>query len=130
LALAVALLALTLLCARWLDIFPLGTPAAASLGVPVRRARLLILLLAALLSAAAAMIVGPLSFIGLMAPHVVRRMGFRRAVVELLASGLLGALLMVLSDWLSRNVLFPQQMPAGLLAMIAGGAYLMVSLAR
>ncbi|WP_322005680.1 Fe(3+)-hydroxamate ABC transporter permease FhuB [Paraburkholderia tropica] len=130
LVLAVALLALTLLCARWLDIFPLGAPAAASLGVPVRRARLLILLLAALLSAAAAMIVGPLSFIGLMAPHMVRRMGFRRALVELLASGLLGALLMVLSDWLSRNVLFPQQMPAGLLAMIAGGAYLMVSLAR
>ncbi|CAG9222364.1 iron(III) hydroxamate ABC transporter membrane subunit [Paraburkholderia tropica] len=130
LALTVVLLALTLCCARWLDIFPLGAPAAASLGLPVRRARLLILLLAALLSAAAAMIVGPLSFIGLMAPHAVRRMGFRRAAVELLASALLGALLMVVSDWLSRNVLFPQQMPAGLLAMLAGGVYLMVALGQ
>lgn len=130
LVLAVVLLALALLCSRWLDIFPLGAPVATSLGVPVRRARFLILLLAALSSAAAAMIVGPLSFIGLMAPHVVRRMGVQRAAAELLASALFGALLMVLSDWLSRNVMFPQQMPAGLLAMIAGGLYLMLSLAR
>lgn len=130
LAVSVVLLVLALLCTRWLDIFPLGAPVAATLGVPVRRARFLILLLAALLSAAAAMIVGPLSFIGLMAPHVVRRMGLRRAATELLASALLGALLMVVSDWLSRNVLFPQQMPAGLLAMIAGGLYLMWSLGR
>jgi ferric hydroxamate transport system permease protein len=61
---------------------------------------------------------------------MVRRMGLRRAAPELLASALLGALLMVLSDWLSRNVLFPQQMPAGLLAMIVGGLYLMWSLGR
>jgi iron complex transport system permease protein len=130
LVLALLLLVLTLLCTRWLDIFPLGGPVAMSLGVPVRRARFLILLLAALLSAAAAMIVGPLSFIGLLAPHMVRRMGLRRAATELLASASLGALLMVVSDWLSRNVLFPQQMPAGLLAMIAGGLYLMWSLCR
>ncbi|PVX81798.1 FecCD transport family protein [Paraburkholderia unamae] len=57
-------------------------------------------------------------------------MGVQRAAAELLASALFGALLMVLSDWLSRNVMFPQQMPAGLLAMIAGGLYLMLSLAR
>ncbi|PQV54231.1 Fe(3+)-hydroxamate ABC transporter permease FhuB [Paraburkholderia sp. BL21I4N1] len=128
--LAVVLFALALLCTRWLDIFPLGASVSASLGVAVRRARFLILLLAALLSAAAAMIVGPLSFIGLMAPHMARRMGFRRAATELMASTLLGAMLMVVSDWLSRNVLFPQQMPAGLLAMIAGGLYLMWSLGR
>ncbi|QGZ64990.1 Fe(3+)-hydroxamate ABC transporter permease FhuB [Paraburkholderia acidisoli] len=130
LTLAVALLALALLCTRWLDILPLGANVTAALGVPVRRARFVILLLAALLSAAAAMIVGPLSFIGLMAPHIVRRMGVRRAAAELLASALFGALLMVVSDWLGRNVLFPQQMPAGLLAMLAGGLYLMVSLGR
>ncbi len=130
LALTAVLLALALLCARWLDIFPLGTQVAAALGVPLRRARMLILLLAALLSAAAAMIVGPLSFIGLMVPHIVRRIGLRRAAAELPAAALLGALLMVVSDWLSRNLLFPQQMPAGLLAMLAGGLYLMWSLSR
>ncbi|WP_322044589.1 iron chelate uptake ABC transporter family permease subunit [Paraburkholderia sp. J67] len=75
-------------------------------------------------------VVGPLSFIGLMAPHMVRQMGVRRAAPAMLASALLGALLMVLSDWAGRNLLFPLQMPAGLLAMIAGGLYLMVSLAR
>jgi ferric hydroxamate transport system permease protein len=130
LALAAVLLGLALLCARWLEIFPLGVPVAASLGVSVRRVRMLILLLAALLSAAATMIVGPMSFIGLMAPHIVRRMGMRRAATELLASAALGALLMVVSDWLSRNMMFPQQMPAGLLAMIVGGLYLMWSLGR
>lgn len=130
LGLAAVLLMTTLLFARWLDIFPLGAAVAASLGVSVRAARLTILMLAALLSAASAMIVGPLSFIGLMAPHVVRRLGFRTAQQELLASALLGAGLMVVSDWLGRNLLFPQQMPAGLIAMIAGGMYLMWTLRR
>lgn len=124
------LLGVALLCARWLDIFPLGAGVAVALGVPVRRARLLILLLAALLSAASAMIVGPMSFIGLMAPHIVRRLGMRRSAPELMASALLGGGLMVLSDWLGRNILFPEQMPAGLLAMIVGGAYLIWSFRR
>lgn len=48
----------------------------------------------------------------------------------MLVAALLGALLMVLSDWLGRNVVFPQQMPAGILATLIGGPYLMWLLRR
>ena len=45
---------------------------------------------------------------------------------QLLGAALLGALVMVLGDWLGRNLLFPYQIPAGLVASLAGGSYLML----
>ncbi|MEH6499625.1 MAG: Fe(3+)-hydroxamate ABC transporter permease FhuB [Pseudoalteromonas distincta] len=115
---------------RWLTLLPLGEDTPRSLGVPLARARLSIMLLAALLTAAATLLVGPLSFIGLMAPHLARLLGFNQARTQLLAAGLLGAGVMVAADWLGRNLLFPTQLPAGLLAALIGGAYLIWGLSR
>lgn len=72
--------------------------------------------------------IGPLSFIGLMAPHMTRMLGIRRAVPLLFISAALGAALMVASDWLGRWVLFPQEMPAGVMATLLGGVYLIVTM--
>ncbi|WPC06502.1 Fe(3+)-hydroxamate ABC transporter permease FhuB [Pseudomonas sp. MBLB4123] len=130
LGLALLLLLLCLPATRWLELLPLGAGTAGSLGVPLARSRLLLLGLAALLSAAATLVLGPLSFVGLMAPHLARLLGFGRARSQLLAGALLGALVMVLADWLGRNLLFPAQLPAGLLAALLGGAYLMWGLSR
>ena len=94
------------------------------------RGRLVLLLLAALLTAGATLIVGPLSFIGLLAPHLARLLGLARAVPQLLGAALLGALVMVAADWLGRTLLFPAQLPAGLLASLLGGAYFMLCLYR
>ena len=65
-----------------------------------------------------------------MAPHMARMLGFHHARGQLLASALIGALLMVLADWLGRNILFPDQLPAGLLAALVGGVYLIWGLGR
>ncbi|MGM0984378.1 MAG: Fe(3+)-hydroxamate ABC transporter permease FhuB [Pseudomonadota bacterium] len=111
--------------ARWLDILPLGAATATALGVRVERARLALLLLVALLTACATLVVGPLSFIGLLAPHMARLAGFSRARAHLAGAALIGALLMVLADWLGRQLLFPAEIPAGLLASLLGGAYFM-----
>jgi iron complex transport system permease protein len=127
-ALVLALLAAPL--ARWLDILPLGAATAASLGIDLRRARLSLLLLVALLTAAATLVVGPLSFVGLLAPHMARLMGFTRARAHLAGAALTGATLMVLADWLGRQLLFPQEIPAGLVASLLGGAYFMWGLRR
>ncbi|MHB0777067.1 Fe(3+)-hydroxamate ABC transporter permease FhuB [Halomonas sp. WWR20] len=128
LALVMAMAALPL--ARWLDLLPLGAPTARALGVDVTRSRLALLGLVALLTACATLVVGPLSFVGLLAPHMARLLGFSRARLHLLGAVLMGALLMVLSDWLGRQLLFPQEVPAGLVASLLGGAYFMWGLRR
>ncbi len=109
---------------RWLQILPLGDVTAASLGLPVRAARLLLVLIAGLLAAVASLFVGPLSFIGLIAPHLARLLGLGRAQHQLVAALAIGAALMVMSDWLSRMVAFPYQLPLGLFASMLGGLYL------
>ena len=115
---------------RWLDIMPLGTATARSLGIGLNRARLALLLLVAVLTACATLVVGPLSFIGLLAPHMARLMGFSRARQHLVGAALIGMLLMVLADWVGRQIMFPYEIPAGLVASLIGGAYFMWGLRR
>lgn len=116
--------------ARWLDILPLGGPVARGLGVPVRLGRFVLIAVAALLSALASMFVGPLSFIGLIAPHLARLLGLGRAREHLIGALLLGTTLMIVSDWLSRMVAFPYQLPVGLFASLLGGPYLVYLLGK
>lgn len=118
------------LSARWLEILPLGANVANALGVGAQRARLMLLVIAAILTAGATVVIGPMSFVGLMAPHLAGLLGFPRARSQMLVAALIGGLLMVLSDWLGRNLIFPQQMPAGVIATLVGGPYLMWLLRR
>ena len=111
------------LTARWLSILPLGGAVSTSLGVPEKRSRIVLLSLTALLTGTATIIAGPLSFVGLMAPHLARMSGFRTPVLQALAAGMLGAILMVSADWIGRVIAFPWQVPAGLVSTIMGGAF-------
>ncbi|WP_338911096.1 Fe(3+)-hydroxamate ABC transporter permease FhuB [Serratia marcescens] len=120
---AAGLMILAPLCRRWLTILPLGGATARSVGIALTPARLTILLLAATLTAMATLTVGPLSFVGLMAPHMARMLGFRRALSQMVIAALLGGLLMVFADWCGRMLLFPYQIPAGLLATFIGAPY-------
>lgn len=117
------LLVLAPFCRRWLTLLPLGGETARSLGVALKPARMVLLLLAAALTAAATLTIGPLSFIGLMAPHIARMTGFRRALPQLVVAALLGGGLMAVADWCGRMVAFPGQVPAGLLATFIGAPY-------
>ncbi|MCE9937371.1 Fe(3+)-hydroxamate ABC transporter permease FhuB [Serratia liquefaciens] len=122
-AIAALLIVLAPLCRRWLSILPLGSATARSVGIALTPVRVVILLLAATLTAMATLTVGPLSFIGLMAPHMARMLGFRRALPQMVIAALLGGLLMVFADWCGRMVMFPYQIPAGLLATFIGAPY-------
>lgn len=128
--LALILFTLSLPFSRWLDLLPLGAPTAAALGVNVTRSRLALLLLAALLTACATLVVGPLSFVGLLAPHMARLLGLARAGSHMFGAALIGAILMILADWLGRQWLYPQEIPAGLVAALLGGAYFLWGLRR
>ncbi|KXF76393.1 iron ABC transporter [Paramesorhizobium deserti] len=115
---------------RWLDVLPLGRTTAHALGLPLAMSRLLLIVLCAGLTAFASLLVGPLSFIGLIAPHLARLIGLHRPLPGLIGSVLIGSGLMVLSDWLSRMVAFPYQLPLGLFASLIGGTYLIWMLGR
>ncbi|WP_342322167.1 Fe(3+)-hydroxamate ABC transporter permease FhuB [Kosakonia sp. BYX6] len=119
----VILLALTPLCRRWLMILPLGGDTSRSVGMALTSSRVALLLLAAALTATATMTIGPLSFVGLMAPHIARMMGFRRTMPHMVMSALVGGLLLVFADWCGRMLLFPFQIPAGLLSTFIGAPY-------
>jgi len=129
-ATAAILIPLAGLATRWLDLLPLGDAAGRALGLPLSRTRLCLLGLTSALTASATLIVGPLTFVGLMAPHLARRIGLQRALPELAGAALIGALIMVAADFLGRMVAFPWQMPAGLIATLIGGPVLMWLLAR
>lgn len=122
-AVMLALLALAPLCRRWLTILPLGGEAARAVGMALTSSRIVLLLLAACLTAAATLTIGPLSFVGLMAPHIARMMGFRRTLPHMVISGLTGGLLLVFADWCGRMMMFPYQIPAGLLSTFIGAPY-------
>ncbi|MDR6953011.1 iron complex transport system permease protein [Ancylobacter sp. 3268] len=130
LAAAALVLALLPLLARWMDMLPLGAAATRALGVPPTLSRLLPLVLAAVATAMATLLVGPLSFVGLMAPHLARLVGLRRPLPELYGAALLGGLIMVLADFAGRVVAFPWQMPAGLVASMVGAPAFLWLLSR
>ncbi|MDX8508344.1 Fe(3+)-hydroxamate ABC transporter permease FhuB [Mesorhizobium captivum] len=129
-SIALCLLLMAPLFIRWLDMLPLGVPALRSLGVDVASTRLLVLLMVAVLTAASTLIVGPLTFIGLMAPHLARRLGLARALPQVVGAILAGALIMVLADWIGRALIFPRQVPAGLVVTLIGGPVVMWLLRR
>ena len=122
-AAALILLALAPLLYRWLEVLPLRETAP-SLGVNVSRARITVLGMAALMTGIATLIVGPLSFVGLLGPHIARQLGARRAVTQLLTAAMIAGLIMVAADWMGRNLLYPRQLPAGLMATLLGGPWL------
>ncbi|HEV7326772.1 MAG TPA: Fe(3+)-hydroxamate ABC transporter permease FhuB [Bosea sp. (in: a-proteobacteria)] len=124
------LLAPLFLATRWLDLMPLGEATSRSLGLKVERSRLVLAAIAALATAVASLLIGPLSLIGLIAPHLARLAGFARSRDQLVASILIGCGVMILADWLARLVAFPYQVPTGLFAALIGGPYLIWLLNR
>ncbi|WP_182086235.1 Fe(3+)-hydroxamate ABC transporter permease FhuB [Aureimonas sp. ME7] len=106
---------------RNLDTLLIGRDAARPIGFPHGAVSFAGLALAAVLTAAATITVGPLSFVGLMAPHLVRRAGFRTAGQAVPAAALAGAILLVAADWIGRNIAYPWPISAGLLVTFLAG---------
>lgn len=128
--LALALLAVLAASARVLEILPLGTEVGRALGLPLARVRLGLILLAGLATGAATMLVGPVSFVGLMAPHLARAMGLARAVPFCTGSWLLGAVLMLLAAFGARTASYPYDLPLGLFATLIGTPWLFILLMK
>ncbi|MGW5473689.1 iron ABC transporter permease [Streptomyces chartreusis] len=127
-----------LLVARRVDALALGDEAARGLGVPVRATRVTAVVLATLLSAAAVALAGPIGFVGLCAPALVRALarrfrGFVRARANLPVTALTGAALVLGSDVLLR-ALVPSDLavavPTGVVTSLVGAVFLIVMATR
>ena len=127
-ALIVAGVALLALLARPLDLLALGEDEAAALGLPVHGARLLLLALSALVAGAATSVAGSVPFVGLMAPHALRRLVGPLGRHLLPASFLGGAVLVVLADVASRTVSPAMDLPLGALTAFVGAPYFLLAL--
>jgi iron complex transport system permease protein len=124
-----AALALAMVFAPDLNILALGSRSAESLGVPVRRIRLLYLLLGAAISAVCVSVCGVIGFVGLVAPHLLR-MGVtsdNRLLLPL--SALLGALLLCAADTCAR-LLSAGEIPVGTLTTLLGGPFFLFIFVR
>ena len=124
---AVGVGGLTLL-ARPLDALSLGEEPALALGLPLRRMTGAIVAAASLATAAAVAVAGGVGFVGLIAPHVARAAVGGRHRYLLPASGLVGAILLILADDLARTVAAPVELPVGVLTALLGGPFFLLIL--
>lgn len=106
--------------ARPLDLLTCGETTAQSLGVEVNKLRILVLICGALAVSAAVCAGGTISFVGLIAPHLVRKMIGSKSKVLIPFSMIFGAILLLLSDTLARVVIAPSELPAGIIIAILG----------
>lgn len=118
------LLPLLLFTGRRLGVLALGESSAGSLGVPVARTQLGMFGMAFVLAGAAAAAAGPVDFVALLAPQIVRRL-MPRAGVSLLASALAGAALLLAADLIARLIIPGIELPAGAVTALVGAPYLL-----
>ena len=126
----VVLLPLPFIFCRDLDTLGLGENKASTLGVTVNKVQISVLVLAVALSTTAVAICGPIVFLGLVAPHLARRLVGGRHRTLLPAALIIGALLLQLSDILARVIDPPTELPAGILTAIIGAPYFFYLLMR
>ena len=126
----VVLLPLPFIFCRDLDTLGLGENKASTLGVTVNKVQISVLALAVALSTTAVAICGPIAFLGLVAPHLARRLVGGRHRTLLPAALIIGALLLQLSDILARVIDPPTELPAGILTAIIGAPYFFYLLMR
>lgn len=126
----IVLLPLPFIFCRDLDTLGLGENKASTLGVTVNKVQISVLVLAVALSTTAVAICGPIAFLGLVAPHLARRLVGGRHRTLLPTALIIGALLLQLSDILARVIDPPTELPAGILTAIIGAPYFFYLLMR
>lgn len=128
--LLIPLIGLSFLLAKPLDLIGLGDEAASSFGVRLSRVRLFAIALSVLLTGISVSIIGPVTFVGLLAPHLGRRLVGGAHLVLIPTAALVGAIVVVLADTLGRGLAPPIEIPVGILTAVIGAPYFLWLLFR
>jgi iron complex transport system permease protein len=113
-----------------LNLLSLGEDAAAARGVDVARAQRLAFLSASMATSAAVSLAGPIGFVGIVVPHLVRLLVGVDHRIVLPASALFGAAFLVACDLAARTILAPVQIPVGVVTAMIGGPFFLWLLVR
>ncbi|MEE4664828.1 iron ABC transporter permease [Pseudomonas alliivorans] len=115
---------------RALNALMAGDQTAVSLGLQVRNVRLLVFLIASLMTGVLVALCGSIGFVGLMVPHIARRLVGSEHRRLLPVATLLGALLMVWVDVVSRTLIAPEDLPIGISTALLGGLFFIFMMRR
>ncbi|ATM91074.1 TPA: iron ABC transporter permease [Klebsiella aerogenes] len=121
---------LALLLAPRLNVLALGDKVALGLGVNLVQTRLLGLAAIALLCGAAVAVAGPIGFVGLVVPHVVRRLITQDIRLALPLAAPVGALVLLLTDIAARTIVAPQELATGAMTALVGAPLFIFIAAR
>lgn len=113
-----------------LNVLSLGDDVAAGLGASVQKQRLLMLVTAVGLSCASVAMAGGIGFIGLVAPHLARRLVGPMYQHFLPVAGLIGLIILVLADTIGRSIFQPNAIPAGIVVAAIGAPYFLYLLTK
>lgn len=125
-----ALLPYVIYKSRTLNVLHLGESMATGLGASVTRERILLLAAAVGLAGTCVAVSGSIGFVGLVGPHIARRLVGSRHQALLPASALMGALLVIGSDTLARWAFMPSEIPTGIVVAVVGSPYFLYLLVR
>ncbi|GED70528.1 iron ABC transporter permease [Brevibacillus reuszeri] len=126
----VVIIPLSLLWAKELDIQALGEETAIGLGSRLQMSRLAAMLLSVALAGVAVGIAGTISFIGLLAPHMARKLVGNRYGIVIPTAALIGAIVLLLADLAGRMLFLPLDIPAGVFTAGVGAPFFLYLLFR
>ncbi|MBB3112496.1 iron complex transport system permease protein [Paenibacillus phyllosphaerae] len=115
---------------RMLDLLQFNDPISTGVGLHVERERRLMLLISVALAGVCVSVGGGITFLGLIAPHIARKLVGARHARVLPATAAIGGLLLLTADTLGRVVMSPMEIPVGLVVSILGGIYFVYLLIR
>lgn len=118
-----ACLAVSLVLSRRIHALCLGDALASALGVKVRALRMVCLICASASAAAVVSFAGLLGFVGLVVPHIARKLVGERTSVLLITSSFLGAILVIVADLCGRVLLAPTEIPVGVIMALIGAPF-------
>lgn len=126
----VASFTVSLALSRRVSILCMGDSAAAAMGVRVKQLRIAALACAAASAAAVVSFAGLLGFVGLVVPHIAKRLVGQQTSRMLPVSALLGAVIVIAADLLGRTLFAPSELPVGVLMSLIGAPYFLILLCR
>jgi iron complex transport system permease protein len=115
---------------RDLNIFALGEESATYLGLRTESLKRIIITLATLVTAAAVSVSGTIGFVGLMVPHMARRIVGPDHRILLPSAALMGAILMIAADGVARSLLAPREIPVGVITAMLGAPFFLYLLKK
>ncbi|WP_271002552.1 FecCD family ABC transporter permease [Listeria seeligeri] len=109
---------------KWCNVLGLENKMARGFGVPVNRTRILLALIAVLLASITTAVVGVIAFVGLLVPHIARKLVGGNYQILVPFSILFGALLLLVADTIGRTLFTQMEIPASVIMLIIGGPFL------